>query len=59
MGRAIAHYNPLRRYLADKARLAAHPLDTAALLVMRTVEYGAGAAGMLVGPPGPEHRALS
>ena len=51
MGRAIAHYNPLRRYFANKTRLAAHPLETAALLVMRTVEYGAGAAGMLVGPP--------
>ena len=51
MGRAIAHYNPLRRYLANKKRLAAHPLETAALLVMRTVEYAAGAAGMLVGPP--------
>jgi glycosyltransferase involved in cell wall biosynthesis len=51
MGRAIAHYNPLRRYLANRARLAAHPLATAGLLVMRTVEYSAGAAGMLVGPP--------
>jgi glycosyltransferase involved in cell wall biosynthesis len=51
MGRAIAHYNPLRRYFANKARLAAHPLETAALFVMRTVEYSAGAAGMLVGPP--------
>jgi glycosyltransferase involved in cell wall biosynthesis len=56
MGRAIAHYNPVRRYLANKSRLAAHPLDTAALLLMRTVEYGAGAAGMLVGPPAQEHQ---
>lgn len=51
MGSAIAHYNPLRRYLANKTKLATHPLETAGLLVMRTVEYGAGAAGMLVGPP--------
>lgn len=50
-GRAIAHYNPFRRYLSNKGRLAAHPIETAALVVMRTVEYGAGAAGMLVGPP--------
>jgi GT2 family glycosyltransferase len=54
MSRALAHYNPLRRYLSNKTRLATHPLDTVALAVMRTVEYGAGAAGMLVGPPIPE-----
>jgi glycosyltransferase involved in cell wall biosynthesis len=54
MGRAITHYNPLRRYLANKSRLASHPLETAGLILMRTVEYGAGAAGMLVGPPALE-----
>src|SRR6266566_1272703 len=47
VGRAIAHYNPFRRYLAHTERLVAHPIETAALVVMRTVEYGAGAAGML------------
>jgi glycosyltransferase involved in cell wall biosynthesis len=51
--RAIAHYNPFRRYMTDKKRLASHPLNAVALLIMRTVEYGAGAAGMLVGPPHP------
>jgi glycosyltransferase involved in cell wall biosynthesis len=51
MSMAFAHYNPVRRYLANKGRLAAHPIKTAALILMRTVEYTAGAAGMLVGPP--------
>jgi len=51
VGRAFDHYNPLRRYLSHKSRLAAHPFKTVGLIVMRTVEYGAGAAGMLAGPP--------
>jgi glycosyltransferase involved in cell wall biosynthesis len=51
ISRAIVHYNPFRRYLSKKARLVAHPLETVALIVMRVVEYGAGAAGMFVGPP--------
>jgi glycosyltransferase involved in cell wall biosynthesis len=54
MGQAIRHYNPVRRYLAYKRRLVAHPLSTAGLLLMRAVEYGAGAAGMLVGRPHPQ-----
>lgn len=56
VGRAFAHYNPLRRYLANKSRLASHPLETVGLIVMRTVEYGAGAVGMLAGPPAQKER---
>jgi glycosyltransferase involved in cell wall biosynthesis len=59
VGRAISHYNPLRRYVSNRSKLAAHPLDTAGLLLMRTVEYGAGAAGMLVGPPDLRKQAAS
>jgi glycosyltransferase involved in cell wall biosynthesis len=51
VGRSITHYNPLPRYLSNKTKLVTHPIETAGLLVMRTVEYGAGAAGMLRGFP--------
>jgi glycosyltransferase involved in cell wall biosynthesis len=48
---ASAHYNPFRRYLLNKSILLSHPVETVGLIAMRSVEYGAGLAGLLKGPP--------
>src|ERR1700694_6235092 len=51
LGRAMKHYDPFRRYLTRPDHLVRHPVKTVGLVLMRGVEYGAGAVGMALGPP--------
>jgi arabinofuranan 3-O-arabinosyltransferase len=55
--RAASHYNPLRRgYAQRNGSFSSRPRHLAGLIVMRTVEYGAGALGMLAAYSTPRGR---
>lgn len=48
-GQSVRHFDPIRRYVRHKERLIREPWYAGGLLVMRTVEYTAGAIGLVVG----------
>jgi len=49
MRQSIRHYNPFRRYFAQRKVLAKRPLHLLGLVAMRTVEYAAGGLGLMIG----------